>query len=238
MMRGHSPLVPDARRDRLTDTDADLYRDGRRAHRLAARRPDRHRAARGHYAAGERRDDARRFRLGGEPADPGAAVRDDDHLGAIRRIRLYRPLRAHDYRHARRHGGAAGADRRDRRRFVGGTRQRYPDHHDRAAAGRRSAASRSRSAAVRDRAGRRDECGFRGDADRQSAKHIAGRDRPPRLLAFSRDQWAAGIVLAGQRVRGGLAAMEPAHAPAGGRAGRRATMPRRRCRRTRSTGSR
>ena len=33
-----------------------------------------------------------------EPADPGAAVRDDDHLGAVRRIRLYRPLRPHDHR--------------------------------------------------------------------------------------------------------------------------------------------
>src|SRR3954462_11411307 len=76
---------PDARRNRLTDTDADLYRDGRRAHRLAARRPDRHRAARRDYAVGHRRDDARRFRVGGELVDHGAAVRDDDHLGAIRR---------------------------------------------------------------------------------------------------------------------------------------------------------
>ena len=54
--------APDARRDRHTDFDADLCRDGRRADRLAARRPDRDRAARGHHVAGHRRDDARRFR--------------------------------------------------------------------------------------------------------------------------------------------------------------------------------
>ena len=43
-------------------------------------------------------DDARRFRQRRRHADPGAAVRDDDHLGAIRRIGLYRSVRPHDHR--------------------------------------------------------------------------------------------------------------------------------------------
>ena len=140
--------------------------------------------------------------------------------------------------HARRHGGAAGADRRDRRRAVGGARQRHPDHRDRAAADRRGAAPRPRPAAVRDRAGRRDQCGLGRDADRQPAEHPAGRDRPPRFLAVSRDQRRAGAVRAGRRVQRRLAAMAPPHPPA--------AMPRRRRdrdaaagdRRTRSTATR
>ena len=194
--------APDARRDRPADPDPDLYRDGRRADRLAAGRPHRDRAARGHRAARQRRDDARRFRQRRRHADPGAPVRDDDHLGAVRRNRalsICAPARSPSTRG--RHGGAAGADRRDRRRAVGGTRQRHPDHRDRAAADRRSAEPRARPAAVRDRARRRDQCRLGGDADRQPAKHPARRDRPARLLDISRDLRRAGAVRAGRRLR-------------------------------------
>ena len=91
-------------------------------------------------------------------------------------------------------------------------------------------------AAVRDRAGRRDQCGLRRDADRQPAKHPAGRDRPPRLLAFSRDQCGVPALFALVSVFAVVwLQWQPPH-----RASRRVEpverrSPPRRCRRTRST---
>ena len=220
MMKKHPPAPRHARRYRPPGPHPDLYRHGRRADRLAAGRPDRHCTPRGDRAPGDTRDDARRFRQRGRPADPGVPVRDDDHLGAIRRIGLYRFVRPHDGRDAGRHGRAPGADGGDRRRIVGGARQRHPGHLDRALADRRGAAPRPRSPAFCDRARRLGQCRLGGHPDRQSPEHSGGRHRPARFLELPRRLRRSGAVRAGRRLWRPVAAMAPPH-PRHGGAGRR-----------------
>ena len=214
MMPEHSPAAAHARSDRPADPVSDLRRHGGRADRLAARRPHRHRAACRHYAVGGGRDDARRFRQLGRHADIGAAVRDDDHLGPVCRIGLYRPVRPHDHRAPRRPVCAAGADHRDRRRDGGSAGQRHPNRRDRAAVDRRGAAPRPRPAAVCAGTGGSHQCRFGRDADRQPAEHPAGGDRPARLLEIPRGVRRAGAVRADRRVQRAVAAMAPPHSAA------------------------
>src|SRR6516164_2865670 len=137
----HRPPA-DARRDRPSYPDPDLYRHGGRENRLAAGRPHRDRAARSHRALGERADDPGRFRRCRRPADLGFSLCDDDHLGPVRGIGFYRSLRWDDHPKPARGRDLAGFDGRDRRRALGGACHRHLDHCDFAAVDRRSAEPR------------------------------------------------------------------------------------------------
>ena len=139
-----------------------------------------------------------------------------------------------------RHGTAtlAGVDGRNRRRAVGDTRKRHSDNSNLAVADRRSAEPWARSSPVGDRACCRDQCGLRGDPDRQSAKHPDWGPRPARLLGFPGDLRRAGDVHAHSCLSGRLAAMAHAHQPDGARGDPRSTAANRSSRSTATRRSR